>query len=255
MGAFADGVRMAVGTLTIIPSGRFDGTPATARWAMTLAPLAVVPLGILAGSFAWLGPVVAAPALLVGVVVTAVLVWGTRAMHIDGFADVVDGLGGGWTPERAREIMLRGDVGPMGAAWLVLTALAQVVGWSRVAELPLGWLLAGTVVVVSRSALTIPCLVGVRAMPGSDLGHVVAESVPRRVALLWWVLGMAAVGAAGWAAGLAWWHGALAAVVAYAAVALLVAKCRRVFGGVNGDIMGASIEVATTLLLVVLACR
>ncbi|GAB3714101.1 adenosylcobinamide-GDP ribazoletransferase [Mariniluteicoccus flavus] len=244
-----------MGTLTVIPSGRFDATPASARVAMTLAPFAVVPLGLLAGSLLWLGSLVHAPALLIGVVVVAGLAWATRAMHVDGFADVVDGLGAGWDPERARAVMLRGDVGPMGALWLVVVAVAQVIGWSRVAELEWGWALATLLVPLSRSALTIPCLQGIAAMPGSDLGHVVAQSVPRWAAALWWSIGLAGLGFVGSLVGLAWWHGALAAAVAYAGVALLVRKCRIVFGGVNGDVMGASIEVALTLLLVVLACR
>ena len=48
----------------------------------------------------------------------AVLAFGTRAMHLDGLADTVDGLGSGWDRERALAIMARGDVGPMGVvAW------------------------------------------------------------------------------------------------------------------------------------------
>ncbi|GAB3624674.1 adenosylcobinamide-GDP ribazoletransferase [Mariniluteicoccus endophyticus] len=254
MGAVSDGVRMAVGTLTVIPSGRFETTPAAARWAMTLAPLAVLPLGALAAGVVWLGRTAGAPTLLIGVAVVAGLVWATRAMHADGFADVVDGLGGGWTPDRAREIMHRGDVGPMGALALALGAIAQAACWARLAELPLGWLVALALVPVSRSALTIPCLRGIAPMPGSSLGRVVASSVPRPVAIAWWVVGLAVLGLVAGAAGLRLWQGVLAAAVAYAAVGLLVARCARAFGGTNGDVMGASIEVSLTAALVVLAC-
>ncbi len=44
--------------------------------------------------------------------------------------------------------------------------------------------------------------------------------------------------------------GAIAAVVAALGVLLLVWRCERRLGGVTGDVMGASIEVALTIMLV-----
>ena len=75
-------------------------------------------LGWLAGRTGW-------PPLLAGLVVVAVLALGTRALHLDGLADTVDGLGSGRDRERSLEIMRRGDVGPMGVIALLLVLGGQ----------------------------------------------------------------------------------------------------------------------------------
>jgi adenosylcobinamide-GDP ribazoletransferase len=50
-----------------------------------------------------------------------------------------------------------------------------------------------------------------------------------------------------------WWLGLATAAVVVLAVGLLVRRCVRRFGGVTGDVMGASVEVALTVLVVVAA--
>ena len=49
----------------------------------------------------------------------------TNAFHEDGLADAFDGFGGGWTRERALEIMRDSRVGTFGALALIFLALAK----------------------------------------------------------------------------------------------------------------------------------
>lgn len=253
MSDLASGLRLAVGTLTVVPVGTIpEPTHGHARWAMVLAPLAALPLAagvaavVAGGRLAQLPPLVTA-ALAVGLVAL-----GTRAMHLDGLADTVDGIGAGWTRERALEVMRAGDVGPMGVAALVLALLLQVASLASVVTLPHAWLLAGLVVVVSRAALLLACRRGMPSARPSGLGTVVAGSVPTSLAVGCGAVITVVVALAAWPAGLSPWSGVVAVLGAGASVALLLRTCRRVFGGVSGDVMGAAIEVAFTVLLVVL---
>ena len=50
----------------------------------------------------------------------ATSVWVTGAFHEDGFADVCDGFGGGWTKERILEIMKDSQIGAYGAIGMIL---------------------------------------------------------------------------------------------------------------------------------------
>lgn len=52
----------------------------------------------------------------------------TGAFHEDGFADVCDGFGGGWTKERILTIMKDSQIGAYGAIGIVLLLLLKYVG-------------------------------------------------------------------------------------------------------------------------------
>jgi adenosylcobinamide-GDP ribazoletransferase len=221
----------------------------TARGAMLLAPVAVLPLGLVAALAGAAGAGLALPGPAVGLLVVAVLALGTRALHLDGLADTVDGLGAGWDRERALAVMRRGDVGPMGVVALVLVLGLQAVAAGAVVT---GWSGAGGLAVLvccSRAALAVVCRTGVPAARPSGLGAAVAGTVPVAAAATVWVvvgglLGLTWVLLGGSAVG-----GLVTALLALVAAALLVGWCTRRLGGVTGDVMGAAVEVTLTVLL------
>lgn len=250
----AAGLRLAVGTLTVVPVGTIaDPTRGHARWAMILAPVAALPVAVSVSAVVFAGHLASLPALLTAALAIAVIAAGTRAMHLDGLADTVDGLGAGWTRERALEVMRRGDVGPMGAAALILVLLVQVAALSAVVDRPEGWLVAGVAVVASRAAVLLTCRAGMPSARPSGLGAVVAGSVPTWVAGLCGAITAVCMTLAAGAAGLTPVAGATAIAAGAVGVGLLLRTCRKVFGGVTGDVMGAAIEIALTLILVVLS--
>lgn len=247
-----DALRLAVGTLTVLPvrpPGRVDHV--AAGWAMALASAVGAVLGLAAVVAALLLRQMFGP-LLVAVVLVGLLGLSTRLIHWDGLADTADGLGSGRAAAGALEVMRRSDVGPFGVFALVFVSAVQVVALADLlARDALGAVVVATV--LGRAALLPACRAGVPAARRDGLGSAVAGSV-RPVQL--------AVGGAVAAATLlltalldpvlGWWEvlGAVVAGVvwAYAATAFL----RRRLGGMTGDTLGALVETTTALALVVL---
>lgn len=254
MTAVVDGLRLAVGTLTMVPVGELDPpTRRSAMWGMSLAPLAALPLGVAVAATCWVAQLSVLPPLVGATLALLVLALGSRAMHLDGLADTVDGVGAGWSRERALEVMRRGDVGPMGVAALVLVLLAQAAAAAVVLGRPWGWLVVGVAVLVSRAACALTCTTGIHAARSDGLGAVVAEAVPRPVTVVVLLVTAGLLSLAVGVQGVQPLVGIVAVLAMTAVVAVLVRTATRVFGGVSGDVMGAAIELSLATLLVVLS--
>jgi adenosylcobinamide-GDP ribazoletransferase len=249
-------LRLAVGTLTVIPVGDLPEIDSrTAGRAMLLAPLAVLPLAAATALVGWLASTVGLPALVIGLLMVAVLALGTRALHLDGLADTADGLGSGWNVERSLEIMKRGNIGPMGVVTLIVTLGLQAAALSALVDGFAGAVTAGILVCASRVALVTVCAQGVPPARTDGLGAVVAGTVGRAFARLSWVLtGVVLIAVFGGLDG-RWWLGLIATALAGLGVLALVRHCVRRFGGVTGDVMGAAIETAFTVLVLCAAVR
>ncbi|WP_230208884.1 adenosylcobinamide-GDP ribazoletransferase [Nostocoides sp. HKS02] len=229
--AFA-GLRLAVGTLTMVPVGTIEPpTRRSAAWAMSLAPLAVLPLAAVAGAVGWLGDQARLPGLVVATLVLMSLALGSRAMHLDGLADTVDGIGAGWSRERALEVMKSGDVGPMGVAAVALTLVVQAGGAAAVLGRPWGWLLVAVAVAVSRAACALTCVRSIPAARPDGLGAAVAGTVPVPALAVILVVSAAALGLVSQAAQAGSGLGAVAVLTMTIVVGLLVRIATRVFGG------------------------
>ncbi len=245
-----DGLRLATGLLTVFPvRPPAEITPRLARTAMLLAPVAVLPLAMLAALAGWGALLAGVPALLAGVVVVAVMTLGTRALHIDGLADTVDALGSGGDRERALAIMKTGDIGPMGVTALVLVLLAQVAAASALLGRGWGWLLLATVLVASRAALSFGCITRVPAARPSGLGALVAGSVPVEAAVGLWVFVGAVATLVARLSGQPYWLPIVGLMVAAVVAVGLVQVAIKRFGGITGDVLGALVEVSATVLL------
>lgn len=248
-----DALRLSVGTLTIVPSGAISEiNRRTAARAMIIAPLAVIPLATAVAVVGWLGRIAGLPPLAVGLLVVGGLALGNRALHLDGLADTVDGFGAGWTAEYSLVVMRRGDVGPMGVVALIVVIGLQAVAVGGLVQGLAGALLVGVVVCCSRAALCLTCVRGVPAARGDGLGVAVAGSVPRAAAAGCWLVVLLIMMGAAWLSGHHPISGALATVTAALLVVSLVYRCMRRLGGVTGDVMGAAIELAFTVMLVVM---
>ncbi|MFV2209792.1 adenosylcobinamide-GDP ribazoletransferase [Actinomadura sp. LOL_016] len=247
------GLRLAVTLLTVVPfpgEGRFDR--GTARAAMLLAPCVGLVTGGAAALVLLAGGALGLSATLCAALAVAATAAVTRALHLDGLADLADGLGSRKPAAAALEIMKRSDIGPFGVVTLLLTLLIQVAALASAPHPAVAALVAG---VAGRLALPWACRAAVPPARPGGLGALVAGTVPGRAALPVTAAVLAAVAGAGAASGGP--AGALLAVAAVlaglaAALATLRHAVRRL-GGVTGDVLGALVEIAGTGAVIVLA--
>ena len=232
--------------LTAVPLSRstHDAKPEELAASMSWYPL----VGCLLGAL-----LVAADLLLTHVFSTQVtsvllmllLIGITRGLHQDGLADMVDGLVGGRTAQARLAIMRDGRVGAIGATGLFLALGLRFAGLNA---MPAGEHLALLfgMPVVGRWAMVVGAFHVTYARSEGGLAQ------PFLAHLSWWHLCVATV-----TAGLVLtlllgpWAALCCLLIGTALVRLSTVWFHRMFGGVTGDLLGATNEVAEILFIVI----
>jgi adenosylcobinamide-GDP ribazoletransferase len=254
-----NGFSLSVTLLSVLPGRPVAPTRETAGWAMAWAPAVGLLLGLVAAAVLYVsghllhtGSLVAA-ALAVGTL--AVL---TRGLHLDGLADLADGLGSRKPADQALDIMRRSDIGPFGVATLVLTLLIQTAALTQADADGRGPAAVIVAAVAGRLVLPWACRRGVPAARPDGLGMLVAGTVEPAVALVVTVAVLAATAGGIFAAAAVAsvpleWILPVGVGAGLAAALALAAHAVRRLGGITGDVLGALVETATAVCLLVTA--
>jgi adenosylcobinamide-GDP ribazoletransferase len=186
------------------------------------------------------------PPLLLAVWTCAFTTIITRGFHLDGLADLADGIGGGYTPERRLEIMKDSATGAFGALALVLAVLLKT-GAIYSLIVAKSWLVLAVVPALGRLSIVASAYKSSCArsagLAKSSIEHMTRGTVLTAASIavvLTFVLipKFAPV------------------FLATAAVSALLVRslAHRLLGGVTGDVLGAVNEITEVLLLTMAAC-
>lgn len=239
----------ALSMFTTLPSPTFPAiTRRTAHRAVVALPWVGLLLGFAAAAVSGAVLAVGATPLVAAVTLLGLLAWWTGGLHLDGVADVADGLGSRAPSQRALQIMKRSDIGPMGVISLVfvlLLGIAVLTGlapagpfnwfhWMAPVALGPAW---GRFTVLLASTRRSPS-----ARPGGFGSLVTGAGTTGTIVASGSVLAVIT-------AGTGWLFGAVGALVLTASAALAVGWALlwlrhlvRRFGGVTGDCFGSLIE-------------
>ncbi len=251
-----------ISLLTVIPAGRRPITLADNQigGAISLAPLV--------GVLVWLpaaGVQIGArlllhnpPNLVPPVLALATIAALTGGLHLDGLADLADGLGSRRPPAQALAVMKDSAIGAFGAVTLIFVVLLQASSLELAIERHHGTVALLTSALAGRLAVVHACRRGIPAARPDGLGARVAGTVSatRAAVVTLLVFVVAAV------AGKLDYDGgrlresvhAMFAVFCAVIVAALVRRLAvRRLGGMTGDVFGALVEIAVAVDLLVIA--
>ncbi len=230
--------------LTAIPISRRHHDVTAEELAASMAWYSTVGLmigGVLAlidqGLRWWVAPEV------VNVLLIVLLALLTRGLHQDGLADTVDGLAGGRTVDDRLRIMRDPSIGALGATGLFLSLLLRYAG---LLALPQPWRLPALLCMpaVGRWAMVCVAWGSPSARRDGGLASAFLMNLSWHHVLLCSLVLVVALSAA---------LGAVSSLVTMGlgvALILLVRQgCRAWFGGVTGDLLGATNELIEILFL------
>jgi len=240
-----DDFRRGVSFLTIFPFGNdLPSDPASLGRSMALFPAVGLSMGIgLVVVNALLTPFIPRPVL--DCLLVLIMIVATGALHLDGIADLIDGLAGGKDREGVLRIMKDSHVGAIGVVGLVMVLLLKYLSLYNV---PLEEKSAALLIVPAAGRWVQVVLAAFcrYIRPEGGTGTAFVDHAGEREFLVGSAITLVAAlilfGLKGFA---------LIFFLAVAAAAMIRYFERRL-GGVTGDVLGASSELMEVIALIVL---
>lgn len=213
---------------------------------MYLFPVAGAVIGALIGAMAFgISPFL--HPLLVGLLVTGALVIITGVHHTDALADFADGLMAKGSKEVKRKAMLDPAVGSAGVAALVMYFAGMIIVFNTGFASSLSLFVSIVVAeVIAKYVMVLLAHRGLSAWEGFSSPFTAAMKDRRKM-----------LAATGIMVAIVWFAASYAGLFALAVSLALAGLMKRVsgksFGGISGDVLGASNEVTRLSSLIVLS--
>ena len=239
------GLVTAFRTLTILPVPGRDASDHS--YALPFFPVVGLSIGLLLWILSLFNCVIAGSGWPMGVaalmLVASVLI--TRALHLDGLADLADAIGGGWDRNTRLEIMKDTHLGVFGAVIVILTLLCKWLAFTRlITTRTTVWVIL--IYMISRTmqvhlAVRLPYA---RSEGGTASSFVeTATGYQRATAFIITLVASLAFGP----------FGLLALALAETITWGYETWCRKSMGGITGDLLGAGNEIVEVSLLLIAA--
>lgn len=235
----------ALSFLTILPCGQvaLSEEKELAR-SMAFFPLVGLVIGLLLALgyylFSFLFPKSLVLWLTIGLL--ALL---TRGLHLDGFADTIDGLGSGGPKEKILEVMRDSRIGAFGVISLILLIGGKYLALDQISNSPVPYSLI-LMAVMGRQSMVLVCCRSSYARPNGGLAKPFTENLGYREMALSLVS----------AFGITLLSMGVKGIVLFFGIGLFSLGYRFFFikklGGVTGDILGAANELTELLCLILL---
>jgi adenosylcobinamide-GDP ribazoletransferase len=234
----------ALSFLTILPSGQ-NSISDERELARSMAFFSLV--GLLIGLLLALGYFLLSfllPKPLVLWLTLGLLAFLTRGLHLDGFADTIDGLASGGPREKILEVMRDSRIGAFGVIGLIFLIGAKYLSLDQMDQsIPPALILMA---VMGRNSMVLVCYRSAYARSGEGLAKPFAENLTAREMILSSVIafgiGLLLMGVKG--------------VVVFLGTGLFSLGYRFFFvkklRGVTGDILGGANELSEVICLILL---
>jgi adenosylcobinamide-GDP ribazoletransferase len=240
-------VQSVLAFLTILPAaGKQNHDIHYVARNMYLFPVAGAVIGALIGAMAFgISPFL--HPLLVGLLVTGALVIITGVHHTDALADFADGLMAKGSKEVKRKAMLDPAVGSAGVAALVMYFAGMIIVFNTGFASSLSLFVSIVVAeVIAKYVMVLLAHRGLSAWEGFSSPFTAAMKDRRKM-----------LAATGLMVAIVWFAASYAGLFALAVSLALAGLMKRVsgksFGGISGDVLGASNEVTRLSSLIVLS--
>jgi adenosylcobinamide-GDP ribazoletransferase len=169
----------------------------------------------------------------------------TRGLHLDGFADTLDGLATGGSKERILEVMRDSRIGAFGVISLILLIGGKYLALDQISDSSVPYSLI-LMAVMGRQSMVLVCCRSAYARPNGGLAKPFTENLGYRETV-WSLLS---------AFGIAFLVGSVKGILAFFGISLFSLAYRFFFikklGGVTGDVLGGANELAELLCLILL---